>query len=133
MMRTPSRSGGGLVTGRSPNLTDRQKLPDRSKATKIWPPLALTPRLHAYMHSGSHEDLRATRSQSRRVFDGLPWARYSHEPLSDRIWELRHNFSAFDATFVSLSELLDIPLITSDARMAAAPGHRARIESFARV
>lgn len=57
---------------------------------------------------------------------GLPAIRYPHWPLLSRIWELRHNFSAY----VALSEALDAPLLTSDRRLAAASGHRARIEVF---
>jgi hypothetical protein len=33
---------------------------------------------------------------------------------------------AADAAFVALSETLDVPLVTCDRRLAAAPGHRAR-------
>lgn len=57
-------------------------------------------------------------------------ARPAHQPLNDRVWELRHNVTAYDATFIALSEALDAPLITCDARLASAPGHRAKIELF---
>lgn len=60
----------------------------------------------------------------------LALTRYAHEPLNDRVWELRNNLTAYDATFVALAETLDVPLITCDAPMAAAPGHAARIELF---
>lgn len=48
--------------------------------------------------------------------------RYGHEPLADRVWALRDNLTAYDAVFVALSEALEVPLITCDARLAAAPG-----------
>lgn len=54
--------------------------------------------------------------------------RHPHEPLIDRIWELRHNLSAYDASYVALAERLDAPLFTCDRRLARAPGHAARIE-----
>lgn len=57
--------------------------------------------------------------------------RYPHVPLLPRIWELRENLSAFDAAYVALAEALEAPLVTSDAALARAPGHRARIEVFA--
>ncbi len=57
--------------------------------------------------------------------------RYPHLPLLPRIWELRENLSAFDAAYVALAEALDAPLVTSDAAIARAPGHHARIEVFA--
>lgn len=56
--------------------------------------------------------------------------RYPHAPLGDRMWELRHNLSAYDAAFVALAELLAAPLVTCDGRMASAPGNRADIECF---
>src|SRR6185437_16940946 len=40
--------------------------------------------------------------------------RYSHEPLLLRAWELRNNLSAYDAMYVALAEVLDVPLITCD-------------------
>lgn len=52
----------------------------------------------------------------------LAITRYGHEPLADRVWALRDNLSAYDAVFIALSETLEVPLITCDARLAAAPG-----------
>jgi predicted nucleic acid-binding protein len=39
-----------------------------------------------------------------------------------RVWELRENLSAYDATYVAVAETLDVPLLTADARLAGAPG-----------
>ena len=58
----------------------------------------------------------------------FPLHRYGHEFMLPRIWELRDNLTAYDAAYVALAEALDAPLLTRDARLAAAPGHRARIE-----
>ncbi len=58
----------------------------------------------------------------------LPLQRYPHAPLLPRIWELRHAITAYDAAYVALAEELDAPLVTSDAKLAKAHGHRARIE-----
>jgi len=54
--------------------------------------------------------------------------RYSHEFLLPRVWELRHNLTAYDAIYVALAEALDAPLLTRDARMAEAVGHRATVQ-----
>jgi len=54
--------------------------------------------------------------------------RHSHLPLLHRIWELRHNLSAYDAAYVALAEVLEALLVTRDRRLAASSGHRARIE-----
>jgi predicted nucleic acid-binding protein len=60
----------------------------------------------------------------------LPLARHPHTPLLARIWELRDNLTGYDAAYVALAELMEAPLFTCDAKLAAAPGHRARIELF---
>ena len=56
--------------------------------------------------------------------------RHPHYLFVPRVWQLRHNLSAYDATYVALSEALSAPLVTRDARLAAASGHRAKIECF---
>jgi predicted nucleic acid-binding protein len=55
-------------------------------------------------------------------------ARYPHFVLVSRIWQLRHNFSAYDAVYVALAEELNATLVTRDRRLASASGHRAVIE-----
>lgn len=57
-------------------------------------------------------------------------ARYAPVLLLQRIWRLRQNLTAYDAAYVALAEKLQAPLITRDQRIAAAPGHTARIEVF---
>ncbi len=58
----------------------------------------------------------------------LPLSRYPHTLLLPRIWELRHNATAYDAAYLALAEALDAPLVTADARLASAPGHAAVVE-----
>ena len=53
---------------------------------------------------------------------------HSHEYLVSRIWELRHNITPFDAAYVALAEVLDVPLLTRDRKLAKSTGHHARIE-----
>jgi predicted nucleic acid-binding protein len=60
----------------------------------------------------------------------LRMVRYGPVLLLKRIWQLRQNLSAYDASYVALAEELKAPLITRDQRLAAAPGHRAAIEVF---
>jgi predicted nucleic acid-binding protein len=52
----------------------------------------------------------------------MPLSRYPHEVLLPRIWQLRHNLSAYDAAYVALAEALGTKVLTCDARLAAAPG-----------
>ncbi|MFI5095501.1 MAG: type II toxin-antitoxin system VapC family toxin [Candidatus Acidiferrales bacterium] len=56
--------------------------------------------------------------------------RYPHFVLLPRIWQLRHNLSAYDAAYVVLAENLGARLLTRDARLASASGHTAAIELF---
>lgn len=58
----------------------------------------------------------------------FPMTRYPHTRLLPRVWELRSNMTAYDATYVALAEALDAKLLTRDGRLARAPGHRSRIE-----
>jgi predicted nucleic acid-binding protein len=58
----------------------------------------------------------------------LPMQRHPHDWLLPRVWELRHNLTAYDALYVALAEALDAPLVTRDGRLAAAPGHQAKVE-----
>lgn len=58
----------------------------------------------------------------------LSLRRYPHTVFLPRIWELRNNFTAYDAAYVALAEALDAPLLTRDRRLAGASGHQARIE-----
>jgi predicted nucleic acid-binding protein len=48
--------------------------------------------------------------------------RYPHVPLLPLMWALRENLSAADACFVALAEALASPLVTTDLRLARAPG-----------
>ncbi len=48
--------------------------------------------------------------------------RYGVVGLIARLWELRDNLTAYDATYVALAEVLACELVTADARLAQAPG-----------
>jgi predicted nucleic acid-binding protein len=72
-------------------------------------------------------DARDARRALRR-FGVLPLVRWSHTPLLGRALTLRDRLTAADAMYVALAEGLGATLLTRDARMARAGGHRARIE-----
>jgi predicted nucleic acid-binding protein len=57
----------------------------------------------------------------------LPLSRYPHFVLLPRIWQLRHNLTAYDAAYLALAEALDAPLLTRDRALASAGG-RVRVE-----
>ena len=82
--------------------------------------------LRRYAASGRIEP-----AQGRDALNDLndfPLDRYPHDLFLPRVWELRHNLTAHDAVYVALAEALDATLLTRDRRLAAAPGHYARIE-----
>jgi len=56
----------------------------------------------------------------------LPLNRYPHAVLLPRIWELRDNFTAYDAAYIALAEAIDSPLMTCD-RAFATRGHGAKV------
>lgn len=63
------------------------------------------------------EDLRALRME-----------RVPHRPLLPRCWELRDKLTAYDAVYVALAEVLNVTLLTADARLAGASGSSCEIE-----
>ena len=63
------------------------------------------------------EDLRA-----------LGLARYAPEPFLERLWELRENFTAYDACYLALAETSEAALVTCDRKLADPIGSSARVE-----
>lgn len=61
----------------------------------------------------------------------MPLRRHFLPPLLPRVWELRHNLTPYDAAYVALAEATGSVLLTSDRRLATAPGPRCAIEVWA--
>lgn len=55
-----------------------------------------------------------------RDLQDLSVERVSIDELVPRIWELRHNISAYDAAYVALAEARQLKLVTADGRLARA-------------
>lgn len=88
--------------------------------------------LHALRRVVLAGRLSADGGQSALIaFSRLRLRRHPHWPFADRIWDLRQNLSAYDASFVALAEALEMPLVTCDRRLAAARGNAAEIELYA--
>lgn len=58
----------------------------------------------------------------------IPIKRHPHRPLLERVWQLRHNLTAYDAAYLALAETLGASLATRDKALASVAGHRARVE-----
>jgi predicted nucleic acid-binding protein len=50
--------------------------------------------------------------------------------LAERAWALRENLTIYDATYVALAELLAVPLVTLDGRLARAHGPHCPILAY---
>ena len=79
---------------------------------------------------------RRTLSDERRAalaladLTELPLRRAPHLPLLPRCWELRHNLTPYDASYVALAEVLEAVLLTADRRLARARGIRCPIDAL---
>ncbi|WP_278261439.1 type II toxin-antitoxin system VapC family toxin [Nocardia sp. AG03] len=51
-----------------------------------------------------------------------------HGWLSDEAWRLRHTITFYDGLYAALAARLEVPLLTSDARLSRAPGLPCRVE-----
>jgi len=78
-------------------------------------------------HGLRHQMLRGTLSlsafaQEMRALSRVALGRIPVSPLLGRMTALAHSLSSYDAAFVAVAEMLDAPLLTTDARLARAPG-----------
>jgi predicted nucleic acid-binding protein len=78
------------------------------------------------------EDSLSSQRADQAIEDllNLRLTRYPHFVFLPRIWQLRHNLSAYDATYIALAERLGATLITRDARLAAISGRNVHTEVF---
>ena len=61
----------------------------------------------------------------------LPIERHPHEPFIALIWQLRNNFTSYDAMYVALGIALEATLITADGPLARAAAPFLPVEVFA--
>ena len=74
-------------------------------------------------------EIEAERAQAALDdFMGFPIWRHPHGFLLPRVWALRNNFTAYDAVYVALAEVLDATLLTHDRRLATAAHEHVSVE-----
>lgn len=74
--------------------------------------------LRRLVRSGSLTDQRA--SEAAADLEHTRMIRYPHAPLRQRVWDLRHDLTAYDATYLAVAEALeDSVLLTGDAGLAS--------------
>lgn len=113
-----------------------EALTGSSPPTALWD--VLTDDIHAPLHLDV-EVLSALRSlerggrlstadaeQARADFEDLSIVRHDIRALADRAWMLRHQYTAYDACYLALSEALEAPLVTCDRKLDAG-GHDAQV------
>ena len=67
--------------------------------------------------AGNVTDRRATEAVADLANTRL--IRHPHAPLRERVWDLRHNLTAYDATYLALAEALEGSfLLTGDGGLA---------------
>lgn len=76
--------------------------------------------LRAHVHRGTLDASAGQQVIERWARLGIQ--RFSIAGLLERVWQLRENLTAYDATYVALAEALQCSLVTADARLARAPG-----------
>ena len=77
--------------------------------------------LHALRGNVRGGKLTATRArEALDAFTELTIERHAAHRLLNAIWRMRDNLTAYDAGYVALAELLGIPLVTMDLRLARA-------------
>lgn len=64
--------------------------------------------------------------RGRADYSALTINRHEHALIADRVWELRRQFTAHDASYLALAEALRAPVVTCDATLATR-GHDAGV------
>ena len=68
---------------------------------------------------------KITTSVSNAAFEDLvqlDMELFAFDPFAERIWELRHNVTSYDAWYIAVAEALKIPLATLDERLKRSKG-----------
>jgi predicted nucleic acid-binding protein len=81
----------------------------RAEATNVLRRLERAKQITTAEANGAHDDLMQ-----------LNLELFSFDPFADRVWELRHTMTSYDAWYVAVAEALHLPLATLDEKLAKA-------------
>ncbi|MEP6546312.1 MAG: type II toxin-antitoxin system VapC family toxin [Gammaproteobacteria bacterium] len=83
----------------------------RAEASNVLRRLELAKQIATSEANAAHEDLMR-----------LHLEQFPFDPFADRVWQLRHTVTSYDAWYVAVAEALNLPLATLDKRLAQASG-----------
>lgn len=83
----------------------------RAEATNILRRLERAKQIATPEANAAHDDLMQ-----------LNLEQFAFDLFADRIWELRHTLTSYDAWYVAVAEALSLPLATLDKRLSKATG-----------
>lgn len=64
--------------------------------------------------------------EARHDHFAFSMTRHEIGPLAERVWQLRHQYTSYDACYLALAEALEAPLYTCDAGLDSG-GHDAHV------
>jgi predicted nucleic acid-binding protein len=83
----------------------------RAEATNVLRRLERAKQISTAEANAAHEDLMQLKLEL-----------FGFDEFGERVWELRHAVTSYDAWYIALAEALALPLATLDERLAKAPG-----------
>jgi predicted nucleic acid-binding protein len=81
----------------------------RAEATNVLRRLERAKQITTAEANAAHDDLMR-----------LDLEMFPFDPFADRVWELRHTMTSYDAWYVAVAEALHLPLATLDEKLAKA-------------
>jgi predicted nucleic acid-binding protein len=106
----------------------RMRVADTRLAAPDYMPVEAANILRRHALAGIIDSTAATLAHEEVVT--MPVELHPYARVAERAWELRHNLTIYDATYVALAELLGVPLVTLEVRMAHATGPRCGVLAY---
>jgi predicted nucleic acid-binding protein len=134
--RTPTRRPSPHITSaptRRPNHTASRRTPTDALAAPGLRDYEITSAVLGLAHGRRRGKPKITEKKAAKaITDHQALALDLHPTLVlwQRVRDLSHNLSAYDAHYVALAESLGVPLVTSDARIARSGATHCVIETF---